>query len=41
MGDRSFSDIMQYPVMPWIIADYTSDTLGKMSAYFLFICYIY
>lgn len=36
MGDRSFSDIMQYPVMPWIIADYTSDTLGKMSA-FLFV----
>jgi factor associated with neutral sphingomyelinase activation len=27
LADRSFTDIMQYPVMPWIIADYTSDTL--------------
>ena len=37
MGDRSFSDIMQYPVMPWIIADYTSDTLGKCLFVYLFI----
>ena len=28
MADRSFCDIMQYPVMPWIIADYTSESIG-------------
>lgn len=28
LADRSFSDIMQYPVMPWVIADYTSTELG-------------
>lgn len=28
LADRSFNDIMQYPVMPWVIADYTSPTLG-------------
>ncbi|XP_064393489.1 protein FAN-like [Halichondria panicea] len=27
LADRSFNDIMQYPVMPWIIADYTSPSL--------------
>ena len=27
LSDRSFNDIMQYPVMPWVIADYTSDNL--------------
>ena len=31
LSDRSFNDIMQYPVMPWIIADYTSTKLGTMS----------
>ena len=29
LADRSFSDIMQYPVMPWVIADYTSSRLGQ------------
>ena len=29
LADRSFNDIMQYPVMPWIIADYTSTSLGN------------
>ena len=29
VADRSFNDIMQYPVLPWILADYTSSTLGK------------
>lgn len=29
LADRSFNDIMQYPVMPWIIADYTSPSLGE------------
>ena len=28
LSDRSFSDIMQYPVMPWVLADYTSTALG-------------
>lgn len=27
MGGRSFNDISQYPVFPWILADYTSATL--------------
>jgi hypothetical protein len=24
---RSFQDLTQYPVFPWVIADYTSDVL--------------
>uniref|UniRef100_A0A1X7TFA0 EGF-like domain-containing protein n=1 Tax=Amphimedon queenslandica TaxID=400682 RepID=A0A1X7TFA0_AMPQE len=27
VADQSFNDIMQYPVLPWILADYTSTTL--------------
>jgi len=27
VADRSFNDLTQYPVMPWLIADYTSDVL--------------
>ena len=27
LSDRSFNDIMQYPVMPWVLVDYTSDCL--------------
>ena len=27
MAGRSYSDISQYPVFPWVIADYTSSTL--------------
>ena len=27
MAGRTFNDITQYPVFPWILADYTSDTL--------------
>ncbi|XP_033626549.1 protein FAN-like [Asterias rubens] len=26
-ADRSFNDLTQYPVFPWVIADYTSETL--------------
>ena len=26
-ADRSFNDLTQYPVMPWIISDYTSNSL--------------
>ena len=29
MADRSINDLTQYPVFPWVVADYTSDTLGK------------
>ena len=29
LSDRSFNDIMQYPVMPWVVADYTSSSLGQ------------
>jgi hypothetical protein len=28
MAGRTFNDIMQYPVFPWILADYTSDSLN-------------
>ena len=28
LADRTFNDLTQYPVFPWIIADYTSDILG-------------
>lgn len=27
ISGRTYQDLMQYPVMPWILADYTSDTL--------------
>ena len=27
MAGRTFNDIAQYPVFPWVLADYTSDTL--------------
>jgi len=31
MGHRSFNDLTQYPVFPWVIADYSSPTLGTSS----------
>ncbi len=31
MADRSTNDLTQYPVFPWIVADYTSKTLGKQT----------
>lgn len=31
LADRSFNDLTQYPVFPWILADYKSEELGKMS----------
>ncbi|ESO93005.1 hypothetical protein LOTGIDRAFT_119978 [Lottia gigantea] len=27
MADRSFNDLTQYPVMPWVVSDYTSSSL--------------
>ena len=29
-ADRSFNDLTQYPIFPWIVADYTSEHLGKI-----------
>lgn len=26
-GNRSFSDLTQYPIFPWVIADYNSDKI--------------
>lgn len=26
-GNRSFSDLSQYPIFPWVIQDYDSDTI--------------
>ena len=31
MGDRSLNDLAQYPVLPWVLADYTSETLDLQS----------
>ena len=28
---RSFNDLTQYPVMPWVISDYTSQVLDLVS----------
>jgi hypothetical protein len=27
MAGRSFNDLTQYPVFPWVLADYTSETI--------------
>lgn len=27
MAGRTFNDLMQYPVFPWVLSDYTSDTI--------------
>lgn len=27
MADRTFNDLTQYPVFPWVISDYSSPTL--------------
>lgn len=32
ISGRTFQDLMQYPVFPWILADYTSDTLDLNDA---------
>ena len=29
MADRSFNDLTQYPVFPWVLQDYTSDEVGN------------
>ena len=34
-ADRSFNDLTQYPVMPWVIQDFTSKTLGKNEYYII------
>ena len=31
LADRSFNDLTQYPVFPWVIADYKSKELGWWS----------
>lgn len=28
IGNRSFNDLTQYPVFPWVISDYKNDTLN-------------
>ena len=30
-ADRSFNDLTQYPIMPWIVADYSSPVLDLSS----------
>jgi Beige/BEACH domain len=39
VGNRSFNDLTQYPVFPWVIADYKNDKIeldGSKNAQFLF-----
>jgi hypothetical protein len=31
VADRSFNDLTQYPVMPWVIGDYTSQELDLVT----------
>lgn len=31
--DRTVNDLTQYPVMPWVVKDYTSKTLDLNSAH--------
>jgi len=33
LADRSFNDLSQYPVFPWIIQDYTSKQLGAQDPF--------
>lgn len=32
LADRSCNDLSQYPVFPWVLADYTSAQLGALAA---------
>lgn len=32
LADRSCNDLSQYPVLPWVIADYSSGQLGGSPA---------
>lgn len=32
LADRSCNDLSQYPVLPWVIADYSSPRLGGAAA---------
>lgn len=34
MADRTFQDLTQYPVFPWIICDYESDEIDLNDAKF-------
>ena len=31
LAGRSYNDLMQYPVFPWVLADYTSEELDLAS----------
>ena len=32
LADRSCNDLSQYPILPWVLADYTSPQLGSYVA---------
>lgn len=38
MAGRTFNDITQYPVFPWILADYSSEELGESYSSVLTLC---
>jgi len=40
-ADRSINDLTQYPVYPWVISDYTSQSLGEISVNRLIIIIVY
>lgn len=40
LADRTFHDLTQYPVFPWVIADYTSQILDLVSLLFCLCCRI-
>ena len=31
LAGRSYNDLMQYPIFPWILADYTNDELDLLN----------
>lgn len=39
LADRSCNDLSQYPVFPWIIADYSSSELGMYIQESMFVHY--
>lgn len=32
LAGRSYNDLMQYPVFPWILADYDSEVIASLIA---------
>jgi hypothetical protein len=40
LAGRSYNDLMQYPIFPWILADYESEVFMIMlTLLYTFVCY--